>query len=134
MSDLAARYGAPRPGRRTWVTVLAVLLAVVGVAWVVWAALFHSTPEARSAMVAFRTPGEHVARATVTVIRADRDVRASCLLRASARDHSVVGELNFTVGPDRPETATVTKQIRTERKATAVELIGCTTSDQARRR
>jgi hypothetical protein len=46
----------------------------------------------------------------------------------------VVGELNFTVGPDRPETTTVTKQIRTERKATAVELIGCTTGDQARRR
>jgi hypothetical protein len=116
------------------VTVLAVRRAAAGVGWVIWAAVGHATPEARSALVAFRTPGEHVAKATVTVVRTDRDVRASCLLRASARDHSVVGELNFTVGPDRPETTTGTKQIRTERKATAVELIGCTTSDQARRR
>ena len=35
--------------------------------------------------------GQHAAEARVTVVRRSADVEASCLLRASASDHSVVG-------------------------------------------
>ena len=49
-------------------------------------------------------------------------MRATCLLRAFAEDHSVVGELSFTpeYGADQPLEETV----RTERRATSLELIG----------
>ena len=134
MSDLAQRYGAPRSGNRPWAVALVVVLALAGAGWVVWAAVFHGTPRAHSRLVSFETPGEHAATATLTIVREDRDVRASCLLRASAQDHSVVGELNFTVGAAEPATATVTKQIRTEREATAVELVGCVAEGQTQRR
>jgi hypothetical protein len=134
VSELAQRYGAPRTGNRPWVVALVVVLALAGVGWVLWAAVFHGTPTTHSRLVSFETPGEHAATATVTVVRADRNVRASCLLRASAQDHSVVGELHFTVGASEAATATVTKRIRTERAATAVELIGCVAEGQAQRR
>jgi hypothetical protein len=61
-------------------------------------------------------------------------VRASCLLRAYAEDHSVVGERHVAVGPERRARVTLTSSVRTEREATSVELIGCTTAEQKRPR
>ena len=56
---------------------------------------------------------------------------ASCTLRAFAEDHSTVGELRWTPGPasGREELT-----IRTERRATSVEGVGCTAQGQSRPR
>ena len=43
---------------------------------------------------------------------------ASCLLRAFAADHAVVGELTVPVGAGDQPTAPVTSTVRTERGAT----------------
>ena len=52
------------------------------------------------------------------------------MLRAYAEDHTVVGELSFT-----PERSGRTDQtVRTERRATSVELMGCTAEGQNRPR
>ena len=134
MSDLAQRYGIPRTRRRPMVVAALVVLAVAGLAWVVWAAYFHGRPLASSELVSFEPPTEHAVTATVTVVRRDAEVEASCLLRATAEDHSIVGELNFTVDATADTTATLTKEIRTEREATAVELLGCVAQGQSRRR
>jgi hypothetical protein len=56
------------------------------------------------------------------------DVRASCTLRAYATDHTTVGELTFTPDPDEGQRQVQT--IRTERRATSVESIGCTAPGQ----
>ena len=59
-------------------------------------------------------------RRKVVVKPSDAGVRASCLLRASGADHSVVGELNFRVSG--VSGATVREvEVRTEREATTVE-------------
>ena len=50
--------------------------------------------------------------------------RAAGRLRLSA-DHTVVGELSFTVGSSSPTTTTLERSVRTERRATTVELTGC---------
>jgi Domain of unknown function (DUF4307) len=134
VSDLAQRYGTDRTQRRPLLVSLVVVLAGAGLAWVVWAMLIHGRPLARSELVSFETPTEHAVTATVTVVRRDDDVEASCLLRASADDHSIVGELNFTVDASEAATATLTREIRTERRATAVELIGCVADGQNNRR
>jgi hypothetical protein len=137
MSDpalvMAQRYGAPSRGRRAFVVTLAALFAAAGLAWVAWAALTSGPPLVSSQLVSFTVPSEHSAQARVVVARRRADLTASCLLRASAVDHTVVGELNFTVGPSSPATVTLHKDVRTERAATTLDLIGCVTKGQDRR-
>jgi len=112
----------------------AALLVATGLAWLVWAMLFHVRPLAQSELISFDVPDEHSAVAKLTVVRRTENVEASCLLRATAADHSVVGELNFTVGSSESATTTLTRKIRTERAATSVDLLGCVAPGQSRRR
>ena len=97
MTDLATRYGAPSTGRRRLTVIAVVVLAVVSLAWVAWAALSHSDPEVTSEIVSWEIVDDHTATATFQVARSTSEVEASCLLRAQARDHTIVGELNVTV-------------------------------------
>ena len=62
----------------------------------------------------------------------DESVHATCLLRAFAEDHAVVGELSFTpeYGAEQP----LVQTIRTERRATSVDLVGCTAPGEPRPR
>jgi hypothetical protein len=106
-----------------------VALAVVGLAWLLWVMLFHGRPLVTSEMVGFDVAGQHAASARFTVVRRDADVRASCLLRAFADDHSVVGELTVPV-TSGARTATRSATVRTERRATTVDLVGCTAPGQ----
>jgi hypothetical protein len=129
---LRERYGR-RPRRRAWVP-FAVVTAVVGLGWLAWTAVFHGTPEVRSAMVTWTAGDGRTAEARVSIQRRDTDVEAECLLRAQAVDHSVVGETSFTIGPGGRATDTYAVAVRTERPATTVVLVGCRTKDQPIRR
>jgi Domain of unknown function (DUF4307) len=134
VTDLATRYGTTTPGRRRLVigAVTALTLAFLG--WLAWVMLETGDPDVTSDLRSFEVVDEHTATATFTVVRRTSEVEASCLLRAQARDHSVVGELNVTVGPGGEETRALTETLRTEREATAVEMVGCRTEGQNRRR
>ncbi|MEP7089953.1 MAG: DUF4307 domain-containing protein [Nocardioidaceae bacterium] len=131
-TDLTARYGAPSRARRPVVIVTAVALLVAGAVWVVWVVGFHNRPDVSSQLAAYDVRSEHAATATWTVVRRDADVQASCLLQAVAADHAVVGELSVAV-TSGPTTATRTSTVRTERRATSVQLLGCTTPDRPAR-
>ena len=131
---LAERYGAPSRGRQRAVVIGSGVLGVVFLAWLGWTALSHGDPEVSSDIVTFSIEGEHAVTAEVDV-RLDEDVEATCVLRAYAEDHTVVGELAFAV--DRAALAdgsTLEQTIRTERRATSVDLVGCTTPGQQRPR
>ena len=83
----------------------------------------------------FTVDDEHQVTARVDVRLDDDDVVATCLLRAIAEDHTVVGELHFDVrAADLEDGNVLERQIRTERRATSVEPVGCTTADQQRPR
>ncbi len=125
MSD---RYGHGRVKR--WPVVFGAVLGLAGLGWLVWAVWGQSTPEVTSEAVSFAVPDAHHARATINVHLANSDVRATCLLRATAFDHTIVGELHFRVPSDRGTDFKVTKTLRTERRATTVESIGCTAPGQ----
>jgi hypothetical protein len=127
-TDLSERYGAPAPWRRTAVAAGVAVLALVFVGWVVWAAWFHGTPAVESELAGYDVAGEHAATAVVEV-SLDEGADASCRVRALAEDHSTVGELAFTPTDGRNEV-----EVRTERRANSVELVGCTTPDQQRPR
>lgn len=128
-TDLTDRYGAPKPWRRAALVGVSVALAGAFLGWLGWTIWAQSTPAVESEMVGWEAIGEHEATAVVQ-IQLDDGVEASCLLRAYAEDHTVVGELNFT-----PERSGLNEQsIRTERLATSVELMGCTAPGQNRPR
>ena len=133
MSDLAARYGTPSRARRPVVVGLVVLVAVSGLAWLFWVISFHGRPQVTSEMVGFEVEGQHVVQARFTVVRRDADVTASCLLRAYADDHSVVGEVTVPVTGLRTNRR-VSASVRTERLATTVDLVGCTAPGQKQAR
>jgi Domain of unknown function (DUF4307) len=132
---LADRYGAPSPARRRAVIAGSGVLGLVFLAWLGWTALFHGDPEVSSDMVTWAIESDHVATAEVDVRIDGDDVEATCVLRAFAEDHTVVGELSFPVDAAALDGgSTLEQEIRTERRATSVELVGCTTPDQERPR
>ncbi len=126
---LEDRYGTRRGGRG--LVAAATAAAVVFAGWLAWSMAFHATPDAVSELVGYDVVGENAATATVDVRLADGVAPAdvTCLLRATAYDHTTVGELRFEPRPGRSD-----YELRTARKATTVELIGCTTRDQPRPR
>jgi hypothetical protein len=126
------RYGAPSPWRRrALIAASAVVLLAFG-GWLIWATVSNATPDVESELIGFKTVDEHSSTADVQVDFGSDDVVATCKLRAYAEDHTVVGELSFTAEPAEGLRYQLT--VRTERRATAVELVGCTTPDQQRPR
>jgi len=130
MSD---RYGATSPARRRLVIAVSGVVGVVALGWLVWAMWFQSNPDIQSSVRTFDVVDEHTVKAEVALRVKDDDVRANCLVRAIGLDRSVVGELNFEVSE---VSGTVHRDVtlRTEREATAVDMVGCTTDDQKRPR
>jgi Domain of unknown function (DUF4307) len=127
-SDLADRYGAPSRWRRPATVAVAVALAVISHGWLGWTVWFHSTPAVTSDLVSFDVTSDHETLARLDVQLGD-GIEASCRLRAFAEDHTTVGELAFT-----PVEGTNEVVIRTERRATTVEKLGCTAPGQPRPR
>jgi Domain of unknown function (DUF4307) len=133
MTDLEQRYRGPSRASRVVALVAVVAMVASGVGFVGWSVFFHSTPEVSSRLTAFRIVDEHEVTADIAVARESQFTEAACRLRAIADDHTVVGEVSVPL-VDGPEQRTLRVPIRTERRATSVELVGCTTPDQPRPR
>ena len=132
-TDLDGRYGAPSPTRRRTVIAVSGIVGAIALGWVIWAACVQGTPQVQSSLRTFDVVDAHSVRATIAVKTRSAGVRASCLVRATAADHSVVGERAFAVvGTGKSTTHRVT--LRTERMAVAVDLQGCTAPGQKRPR
>jgi hypothetical protein len=129
---LRERYGTPAPWRRRALLAASVFVALVFLGWLSWTIYEHSTPEVTSELETFSIEDDHTATAVLVVTLDSADVKASCTLRAYAADHTTVGELTFTPDPSKGRRQVET--IRTERRATSVESIGCTAPGQDRPR
>lgn len=122
------RYGSAPSWQRPLLMILAAVIGASFLAWVIWAAWLHGTPDVESELVGFTVQSDHQVEVTLAVTL-HNDVEASCRLTAYSEDHANVGELSLT-----PDDGTNTVTIRTERRATSVESPGCTTPDQQRPR
>jgi hypothetical protein len=127
---LADRYGRPQPWRRRAVIGACAVLGLVFLAWVAWTAWSHATPEVESSLASYDVVDEHSATAVVEVRLGDDTVRATCTLRAYAEDHTLVGTLSFATEPGHGNR--YEEVLRTERRATSVELVGCLAPGQNR--
>ena len=129
--SLAERYGAPARWRgRLLLAAVVVLVAGLSAYWFVWVIPEQSDPAVSSQLIRSDIVDDHQATAVIRVTYGDDEVGAHCTVRAIAVDKTVVGEAPFT--PDQAGDYDVT--IATERRATAVENVGCTTEGQPRPR
>ena len=130
--SLAERYGAPPRWRRP--LLIGLVVVVVGGFAVLWAwiTVVQSDPTVSSELITSEIVDDHEATAVIRVQYGDDPVEAHCTVRAIAHDKTVVGEETFEPSRDGGQDNTVT--IRTERRATAVENIGCTADGQPRPR
>ena len=94
------RYGRPAPWRRTAIIVASGLVGVLALSWLAWTTLFHATPEVRSEIVGWEVVDDHAVTAQIeVVISSDAEkVEATCRVRATASDHTIVGEATFDAG------------------------------------
>ncbi len=130
---LTDRYGRPGPGRRRTLLAVAVALCLVAFGWLAWVVWSQSTPEVQSSLRTYDVVDTHRVDAAVMVKARNEEVEASCLVRAFGADRTAVGELNFRVADVRG-TSIRRVNVRTERAASSVELIGCTADGQTRPR
>jgi hypothetical protein len=126
--SLAERYGAPSASRRRVLVIATVGLALVFLGWLAWTIAGQTDTEVTSELESFSIIDDATVSAVLVVRLADDDVEASCRLRALAMDHNTVGELAFTPDPEAGDRQVV--EIRTERRAFAVESLGCTAEGQ----
>ena len=125
--SLAERYGAPSANRRRVLVIATTAIAVVFLGWLAWSVVGNTRTEVTSELEGFSIVDDSTV-SVVLVVSLDDDVEASCRLRAIAEDHATVGELAFTPDPAAGRRQVV--EIRTERRATAVESLGCTAEGQ----
>jgi hypothetical protein len=112
------------------VTIAAVVVvAVVALAWLAWAALVESNPKVESELNGFDVVDDHAVTVRVDVRLSSGTSGASCTVEALAGDHSIVGELHF-----RPTDGMNEVRVRTERRASAVDVPGCIADGQNRPR
>lgn len=130
--SLAARYGAPSRARRVGLLALAVTVAVAFLGWLAWAILFHANPEISSEEIGHEILDDHSATIRVR-IEMDGDLEdPKCSLRAISHDKAVVGETTYVPDPDAGPVHEI--EVRTDRRATTVEWLGCKASGQPRYR
>ncbi|MGY2873468.1 hypothetical protein ACVW00_000658 [Marmoricola sp. URHA0025 HA25] len=121
---LAARYGADRPRRRWVALTLGGLLAAALLAWAVWAGSEQGRDPLEASVSSYRVVSTHEIQVKISAQFHDAGVDGSCLVRATAEDHTVVGELNLT-GDQLREDSGRWVSIRTERRATTAIVESC---------
>ena len=132
-SDLNARYGRSGRSRRPLLIGVAGVIALAVLAWLIWVAWVQSNPPVTSQLQGFEIVSPTSVKATVKVDRR-KSVAANCRLQAKAADFSIVGEVTLTVPADAPRHQVLPVTLTTQRSATSVVLVGCTTADQHRPR
>ena len=126
---LTDRYAPPPAWRRPVTIGSVVLVALIALGWLAWAAFVESTPKVESQLDGFEVVDDHAVTVRVDVRVSSGTTGASCTVEALASDHSVVGELHF-----RPTSGMNQVRVRTERRASAIDVPGCIADGQNRPR
>jgi hypothetical protein len=90
------RYGV-RP-TKGWVTP-AVVIAVIGISWLIWAGLHHSNPNIRASVISFTATTDREMSIRYEVVRKDKGQVITCTLVARDYDKNVVGQIEDEIGP-----------------------------------
>jgi hypothetical protein len=129
---LVQRYGTPSRGRRVGLVAVVAAIVAAGLAMLVWITLFHANPEIASEELGHEIVDDHLATVRVQIQVDDGIEDPTCSLRAISHDKAIVGQATFV--PDPAEGPVYEIEVRTDRRATTVEWIGCKAPGQPRYR
>ncbi len=117
------RYGL-RP-RNSWV-MPALIFAVTGISWLMWAGLHHSNPPIRSSTISFSPMSDREISLRYSVQRSDKNQTLICTLIARDIDKNVVGQIDEEFGPGLASFQQTTV-IASRTKAVFADVAGCRT-------
>ena len=115
------RYGVAKATR--W-PAIALVVAIVGIGWLMWTALYHSNPSLRSQLVSFTITDDRSASVRYFIERQDSNQVVVCTLIARDFDKSVVGQIDQEIpaGKSKVELVTV---VPTRSEAVNADVSSC---------
>ena len=99
------RYGAAKATR--W-PVIALVVAILGIGWLLWSALYHSNPPLRSQLVSFTITDDRSASVRYFIEREDSNQVVVCTLIARDFDKNVVGQIDQEIPAGKSKVELVT--------------------------
>ncbi len=115
------RYGGSKATR--W-PVIALVVAILGVSWLMWTALYHSNPPLRSQLISFTIPNDREASVRYSIERSDGQRVVVCTLIARDFDKSIVGQIDHEIpaGQSKVELVTI---VPTRSQAVNADVSSC---------
>ena len=119
--DYEARYGATKSAK--WPAV-AIVVAILGIGWLMWTALYHSNPPLRSQLISFTIPNDREASVRYSIERSDGQRVVVCTLIARDFDKSIVGQIDHEIpaGQSKVELVTI---VPTRSQAVNADVSSC---------
>ena len=99
------RYGATKATR--W-PAIALVVAILGIGWLMWSALYHSNPPLRSQLVSFTITNDREASVRYFIERTDSQQVVVCTLIARDYDKNIVGQIDQEIGAGKSKVELVT--------------------------
>ena len=103
--DYEARYG---PAKATRWPAVALVVAILGIGWLMWSALYHSNPPLRSQLVSFTIDSDRQASVRYFIERSDNQQAVICTLIARDFDKNIVGQIDQEIGAGKAKVELVT--------------------------
>jgi hypothetical protein len=116
-----ARYGAAKATR--WPAV-ALVVAILGIGWLLWSALYHSNPPLRSQLVSFTIESDREASVRYFIERSDSQQVVICTLIARDFDKNIVGQIDQEIGAGKAKVELVTA-VPTRSEAVNADVSSC---------
>jgi len=119
------RYGVRPPGK--W-QIPAILCALLGISWLVWAGLHHANPPFRTTLISFSINSEKEVSIRYSLERRSSETPYACTLVARDIDKNVVGQIDEVIPAGKSKIELVTL-IPTRGPAVNADVIRCRESD-----
>lgn len=119
--DYNDRYGVKQS--RSWVAI-ALITAVVGVSWIIWAGLHHSNPAIRTQLISFVVDNDREVSVRYSVDRHSTTAATVCTLIARDYDKNIVGQLDQEIAAGLAKVELVTV-VPTRSEAVNADVSSC---------
>ena len=115
------RYGVAKSTR--W-PVIALVVAILGIGWLMWSALYHSNPPLRSQLVSFTITNDREATVRYFIERTDSRQAVVCTLIARDYDKNIVGQVDQEIAAGKSKVELVTV-VPTRSEAVNADVSSC---------
>lgn len=104
---------------------VSIMMATVGLVWLMWASLFHANPAITGAVNQFSVTSDEEVEAVLTVQRNSAEVAGVCTVIAQAVTFERVGELDVQIKTGKPLLSKHPLRLKTLKRATSVSVTSC---------